>query len=236
MLRLIQLFPAFGLPNASPFCLKVETYLRMVKLEYKNYYTGNPKKTPTGKFPALRDGNNLIADSSLIIDYLKKHYGDPLDQHLTAFEKAQMLALQRMLEEHTYWGGVYLRWIHPQGWQMTKQAFFSKLPFLLRLTIPRVVRKSMRQQIKGQGLGRLTEQQIMSRCKKDITALADFLNDKPFIMGDKPTSIDACVYGLLANILLVNLNSELKQHAQTHQNLQQYCFRIRDTFWSDDAR
>lgn len=32
MIKLHQLAPAFGLPNASPFCMKVETYLRMAGL------------------------------------------------------------------------------------------------------------------------------------------------------------------------------------------------------------
>lgn len=29
MIQLQQFAPAFGLPNASPFCMKLETYLRM---------------------------------------------------------------------------------------------------------------------------------------------------------------------------------------------------------------
>ena len=32
MIKLFQFPPAFGLPNASPFCMKLETWLRMAGL------------------------------------------------------------------------------------------------------------------------------------------------------------------------------------------------------------
>jgi hypothetical protein len=32
LITLHQFAPAFGLPNASPFCMKLETYLRMAGL------------------------------------------------------------------------------------------------------------------------------------------------------------------------------------------------------------
>jgi len=44
VIRLIQLPPAFGLPNASPFCLKLETWLRMADLPYQNVYTANRRR------------------------------------------------------------------------------------------------------------------------------------------------------------------------------------------------
>jgi hypothetical protein len=34
VIRLYQYAPAFGLPNASPFCMKLETYLRMAQLPF----------------------------------------------------------------------------------------------------------------------------------------------------------------------------------------------------------
>jgi hypothetical protein len=49
MIALHQFPPALGLPNASPFCLKLELYLRMAGLPYRNSYTLKLHKAPQGQ-------------------------------------------------------------------------------------------------------------------------------------------------------------------------------------------
>jgi len=48
----------------------------------------------------------------------------------------------------------------------------------------------------------------------DFTALADFLGDKPFMMGGQPSSLDAVAYGFPANLRWVPLESSVKAQAQ----------------------
>ena len=78
-----QFAPAFGLPNASPFCMKLETYLRLAGLPYRLANDGDVFKAPKGKLPYIDDDGTLVADSSFIIDHLKARYGDRLDTALT---------------------------------------------------------------------------------------------------------------------------------------------------------
>jgi len=70
MIRLHQFAPAFGLPNASPFCMKLETYLRMAGLPYETVNDGNVLKAPKGKLPWIDDDGTRVADSSFIIEHL----------------------------------------------------------------------------------------------------------------------------------------------------------------------
>ena len=77
-----------------------------------------------------------MADSTLIIEHLKATYGDPLDAWLSAEQRAVALAFQRLLEENLYWAVLYSRWMEPQGWAMTKDAFFGTLPLPLRWVGP----------------------------------------------------------------------------------------------------
>lgn len=42
--------PGWNVPNMSPFCVKLETYLRMAKLPYQTA-PGNPLQAPLGKIP-----------------------------------------------------------------------------------------------------------------------------------------------------------------------------------------
>ena len=81
MITLHQFPPALGLPNASPFCLKLELYLRMAGLPYRNRYTLELHKAPKGKLPWIDDDGVTLADSGLIIEYLKGRYGDSSMRH-----------------------------------------------------------------------------------------------------------------------------------------------------------
>jgi glutathione S-transferase len=233
MIKLYQFEPAFGLPNASPFCMKLETYLRMAGLPFEipTATLAHLRRAPLGKMPYIEDQGRLLADSSFIIEDLKLRYGDPLDGWMTAPESATALAFQRLLEENLYWAVVYTRWVEPQGWEMTREAFFGKLPVPLKWIVPPLARRGLIQELRGHGMGRHSREEILAIGRRDITALADFLDDKAFFMGDLPSSLDACAYAFLANLLWAPLASELKLHAMKYPQLQAYCERMRCRFY-----
>lgn len=112
MIKLYQFAPSWGM-SASPFCLKLETYLRMTGLPYEIAIADNPGKAPKGKLPYIEDNGKLVADSNFAIDDLKTTYGNPLDAHLSPSEPAIALAMQRTIKENFYWALVYSRWQDP---------------------------------------------------------------------------------------------------------------------------
>ena len=81
MLTLYQFAPVWGIPNLSPACVKVETYLRMVNLPYE-VRSALPTKGPKGKLPFIEDQGKRIADSRFIIEYLKQSYSVDPDRDL----------------------------------------------------------------------------------------------------------------------------------------------------------
>ncbi len=234
MIKLYQFEPAFGLPNASPFCMKLETYLRMVQLPFEivPFCLDQLKNAPKGKMPYIEDGGKTLADTTFIIDYLKQNYGDSLDAGLSPAEKATALAFQRLLEENLYWAVVHTRWVDPAGWAQTKAAFFAKLPVPLKWIVPPLARLGLIKEMHGQGMGRHLESEIQAIGKRDITALVDFLGDKPYFMGDEPRSIDATVYAFLANLVWPPVESPLKRHAKSYPQLEAYCQRMRSRYFA----
>jgi len=233
MITLYQFRPGFGLPNASPFCMKVETYLRMAGLSYQLNNRGLLTKAPKGKLPFIDEDGVVIGDSSLIIAHLKRQHGDPLDAGLSPGQQAQALAWQRLFEENLYWAVVYTRWIEPQGFARTRQVFFGRMPGLLRLVIPGLARRTIRRELWGHGMGRHSPEEIMAIGCDDISAVAAFLGDEPFFLGLQPTTLDATAYAFLANLLWAPIDSPLQRHARQLPNLEAYCRRMQARYYPE---
>lgn len=232
MIRLHQFAPAFGLPNASPFCMKVETYLRMAGLGHQLVNDGNLLKAPKGKLPYIEDDGQVVADSSFIIEHLKRRHGDPLDAGLTPPQRAMALAWQHLFEDSLYWAVVHTRWIEPAGWSLTREAFFGKLPPPLRWLLPPLARRGMRRELRGHGMGRHLSEEIHTIGCRDLSAVADGLDGKPFMLGDTPSSLDATAYAFLANVLWAPVESPLRRHAQGLPVLVAYCERMRARYFA----
>jgi hypothetical protein len=156
-----------------------------------------------------------------------------LDDWLSSEQRAISLAFKRLLEENLYWAVVHTRWIDPQGWEKTRPAFFGSLPGPLKWIVPPVARKGIRKEMHGHGMGRHSTKEIEAIGKRDISALADFLGNKPFFMGEQVSTLDATTYAFLANLLWAPFDTELKKHALQYRQLSAYCERMRSTYWQD---
>ncbi len=232
MLTLYQFEPVWGLPNSSPFCMKLETYLRMAGIEYQTDTSADLRKAPKEKLPYIEDKGQIIADSNLIIEYLKTTYGDSVDGHLSGSEAAIALAMRRLIEENLYWALVYSRWIDEQNWPKTRAIYFSDLPPILNVLVPKLARNNVVQNLKGHGMGRHTATEIYQIGAIDLQSLSDFLADKPFFMGEQPTTLDASAYSLLANVLNKTLVSPLRDKAETLDNFASYCDRMHEKYYA----
>jgi glutathione S-transferase len=124
MITLIQFPSHWNLPSASPFCIKLEAYLKLSKIPYQIKVINDPRGAPKGKLPFIKDGEKTIADTSLIIEYLNKTYGDKLDVNLTPEQKALAITIQRLCEDHLYWIIMYERWLTDGGWKVINPVFF----------------------------------------------------------------------------------------------------------------
>lgn len=225
-LKLYQ-FPRTGrLPNGSPFCLKAQTYLRLAGLEYETV-TAPPFKSPTGKLPMLLDGGRRIPDSSAIVAHLEAQLGrKALDAGLSAAQRAQSHLLQRSIEEHLYWSLLWLRWIDDASWPATRDAFFGSVPPGPRHLVGGLIRRKLRRDARGHGLGLHSREEILRRATQDLAALSALLGEQDYFLGAEPHAIDATAYGFLANILDPGLHTALTDIAASYSNLVAYCARM----------
>jgi glutathione S-transferase len=234
--KLYQFPTSLGVPNLSPFCMKVEVYLRLAGIDYEIKWTPLPMKGPLGKLPFIEDDGKRTPDSSSIIDYLDQKYDVKLDAHLSAEQRAQAHVLDRMLGEHTYFALLYCRWIDPGVWPVTRKAFFGAIPPGVRGAVARLAQRGTKARLKGHGLGLHAPQEIYRRVAQDLDALAAILGEQRYVLGDRPSRIDATVYAFLANMWEVQIDSPLKPLVARHRNLVAYCERMRERCFDSSKR
>jgi glutathione S-transferase len=231
MIRLIQFPRMLGLPNPSPFCIKVEVLLKMAGLAYECEFAANPGKGPKGKLPAIVDDGEVIGDSEIIRWHLERKYGIDFDQGLSQGERAIGHAFARMAEERTYWVLVYSRWIEEANWQLFRDNLFSSMPGFVRTMLGPPIRRRVRNMLRAQGIGLHSRDEIYAMGAKDVDAIATQLGTKTFLLGSEPTSADAAVWPYIVGTLVPSLESPLKQAIRKHPNLVEYSERMRTRFF-----
>lgn len=74
----------------------------------------------------------------------------------------------------------------------------------------------------------------MSKAEQCLLDLSDVLGQKPYLLGDHPSSLDALVYSFLAPIYYAPIEkSDFQVKLKTYYNLTKYILRITKTYFPD---
>lgn len=199
MIELHQ-FAAVDGVNASPFCAKVETYLRLRRIPYR-VVVDPPFKGPKGKLPFIVDGGRTIADSAEILAHLEASRADPLDAGLDDAARTTAHLVRRTLEESLYFAMLFDRWAVDANWPRVRDGFFGMIPSAVRPLVTGLIRRKIIRDLKGQGTGRLTPAEVYRRGVADIAAVAACLGGNDFLVADRPTTIDVTLFAFVDNLL-----------------------------------
>ena len=233
-IKLFQFPRRFGVPNLSPFCCKLETWLRIAGIPYEVIDTPDPRKGPKGKVPFIEDAGERIADSSLIVDHLVRTRGVDPDRHLNAAQRATALLVQRTLEEHYAFITLYTHFIRSEGW-LHPRASFDSVPEIVRPLVASMVRARMRKILWTQGTLRHSEADIIEAALRDWRAVLAVMSDGPFFFGEQPAGVDAIVFGALATTVLTPIESPIRDFLRSQAECMDYTERMRTRFFPELA-
>lgn len=225
MITLHQFPPAYGLSSASPFCTKVETYLRLTGVPFR-VVRGDVRRAPKGKLPFIDDDGAVVADSGFIVEHVKQAHRRDLDADLDGPTRALGHFLRRTVEEHLYWTLLYARWIDDAGWAAQRAVVADFLPSGTRAWLPALLRRGVKRSLHAQGLGRHGAAEIYALGVTDVDAIAAHLEGRAFLLGDAPTSFDASVHAFCWHTLRTPTDNPVTRAARRHGALVAYVERI----------
>jgi glutathione S-transferase len=232
--KLFQFPRMFAIPNLSPFCCKLETWLRIAGIPYEVVDTPDPRKGPRGKLPFIEDAGVRIADSSLIVDHLVKTRGVDPDARLDASQHAIALLVQRTVEEHYSFVLEYTHLVRDEGLQHTRGRF-DGLPAIVRPLVGSLVRGRIKKLLWQQGILRHSHEQIVESALRDWRAVLTVMCGGPFFFGDEPTGVDAIVFGALAASVLTPIESPIRDFLRSQPACVAYAERMRARFFPELA-
>ena len=136
-----------------------------------------------------------------------------------------------MIKENTFWGIPYIRYNIQENWQhfraVLARALFGETQLESSELFAEEFRKTVLSQMYGHGIGRHSSEEIIQIICADFQALSDFIADKPFFMGDKPTTLDATVYAYIGNFIKPPYGSLIVDYVLQLKNLCQHYERMK---------
>ena len=228
--------PPFGLTDPNPFVTKAEVLLKMAGMPYRTDSSMAAfRKAPKGKLPYLDDNGAIVADSTFIRWHIEKKYGIDFDAAYDGRERATAWAVEKMLEDHTYWAVVFERWLMDENFERGPRRFFDQAPAPIRPLIVAMVRRKVRRNLHAQGFGRHTPEGIPALGIRSIEAVANIPGDRPYLLVDAPCGADATAFAFVAGVLCPVFESPVRRAAETRANLVAYRDRLMQCFYGESG-
>jgi len=224
MITLYSYPPLFGVADNNGYGLKVFAFLRLTKTPFVHEHIFDASAAPRGQLPYAVDDGETIGDSEAIIAHLTGKYRLIIDAALDARARDLSHLITRMLDD-LYWVMSYSRWKDDRYWPLFRDAFMREHPSLIADGMQKA-RDYNFQRYHFQGIGRYPPDAAYARGLADLKVLADLVPTDGYVHGAVPTSIDAGIYGFIANIYFYDIDTPLREFVAAQPNLVRHCKAI----------
>jgi len=211
----------FGVADNNGYGLKVFAFLKLAEVPFVHQHTFDASQAPRQQLPYIVDDGQALGDSDTIIAHLIRRYGLTIDAGLSVAQQNTAHLINRMLDD-LYWVMSYSRWKDEEFWPTFRDALRTEHPSVSAEALEKA-REYNSQRYYYQGIGRFAPAAAYARGLADLQVLADLVPSHGYLFGPGPTSIDASIYGFIANIYFYDIDTPLKQFVASRQNLVRHC-------------
>src|SRR5215813_7712431 len=201
--------------------------MRLVAMPFRHEHIFDASAAPRGQLPYIVDDVETIGDSETIIQHLIGKYHLTIDSAWTVAQRDTSLLITRMLDD-LYWVMSYSRWKDERYWPAFRDALMREHPTVTEEGLLKA-REFNFQRYYYAGICRYGPHDAYARGLADLQVLANLIPAKSYVYGAKPTSVDAGIYGFIANIYFFEIDTELKRFVTSQPNLVRHCTTIHET-------
>uniref|UniRef100_A0A0K0DK85 Thioredoxin-like_fold domain-containing protein n=1 Tax=Angiostrongylus cantonensis TaxID=6313 RepID=A0A0K0DK85_ANGCA len=218
------------MPNVSPFCLKVETFLRVNDIKYE-VIGGFRQRSSRGLLPFIELNGNQIADSQVIIWELQRHF--KIKDDLTDVERGTARALERMVDVSTFYCLLEDKCVLNGPAFVNRSVSGVPLPTFVTNFLGKRFSETIRKRVNGV-LGRISREELKDLLRRDIQAIDDVLQDKKFLFGPKMTVTDCAVFAQLATTFFLPYRQLVTDFLEDDfPRVRHYVERIRNHYYPE---
>ena len=188
--------------HLSPFNEKIQRMLNHKGIPFEERYwtLGERKKVralnPTGKLPALQNGERVVCDSTDVAHYIEQHFPQkpliPSDPRL----RAQVHVLEDWADESLYFYEMHLRFTTPGNRERNIPRMVEHEGAFLRWLLAKVVPGGIVRITGAQGIGRKSIEQLLVDVERHITAVDSLLDGTDWLVGNQLSLADLAVYAM----------------------------------------
>src|SRR6202050_4718443 len=198
--------------------------MRLAAVQVVHEHIFHASAAPRGQLPYIVDDAETIGDSEAIIAHLNRKYALAIDAGLDAAQHGRDLWVPRLLDD-LYWVMSYSRWKDERYFPAFRDAMLREHPSLTVEGLHKAQEFNF-QRYYYAGIGRYAPEAAYARGLADLGVLARLGPAEGFVHGARATSIDAGIYGFIANIHFYDIDTPLKRFVSQHPNLVRHCTAI----------
>ncbi|MFT4122037.1 glutathione S-transferase family protein [Bradyrhizobium sp.] len=224
MLTLYSYPELFGVADNNGYGLKVYAFLKLAGVPFVHEHLFDASAAPRGQLPYIVDDGETIGDSETIIARTIAKYRLTIDAALSLSQRRTNHLVTRMLDD-LYWVMSYSRWKDDRYYPAFRDGFIAQHPQINAEGFEKAKAYNA-QRYHFQGIGRYAPDEAYARGLSDLQVLAEIVPAEGFVHGTAPTSIDAGIYGFIANIHYFPIPTPLKALVDAKANLVAHCERV----------
>ncbi|EAA13637.5 AGAP003981-PA [Anopheles gambiae str. PEST] len=241
----------WGLPSIDYECSRLLAYLKFSGAKVTVNFNGNPFSSPNGMLPYMIADGKKIAGYGRIVEHLvaagigpptatdrAENVADESSQHAT-----QINGYMQYVQENLHPYFMYMLWGDPKNVDTTRTVYAKRIPIPFNFYCPRkyVLRTNdITQSLVGFSLEDSIEfhdvAEFQHNAKTCLNWVAARLEESRWFTGDRPTEVDALLYGYLSVLLKLTLpNNVLQNHIRQCPKLMQFVDRTTATYFAKEG-